>query len=484
MAPGAAPGWELRGSASLPGGFLRLTPDYSYMQWGNAFYTARTFNSESFIFMAEINVGGPGTLADGITFSWVDSTKVLAGQGTLNGYSGGSLGMPDVADGYAFALRSRPGTPPQTGLFRTSRDILFPPSVQDLTYQNVGWLPVRLICMGGNFAFEWGVGYPNRFTFTIPQGPDRAEFQAYNQAWFGVTGATGSSTEYHWIRNVRLDAIPSVPPNQPPVALCGDVIVLAGQDCMAIASIDSGSFDPDGDIITIAQDPPGPYSLGTTPVNLTVTDSQGASTTCQATVTVVDTTPPTPNVDPLPLVEGEGSVSVTTIPTATDNCAGTVMATTSDPLEYTVPGTYTITWTYNDGNGNTSSQSQQVTVTEAPGDIEPPVIGSITANPKVLWPANHKMVPVTITVVAQDNTPGPLTARILSVTSNESENGLGDGDTAPDWQINNGLTVDLRAERSGNGSGRIYTITVQVSDAAGNTAFGTVTVTVPKSQGK
>jgi len=44
--------------------------------------------------------------------------------------------------------------------------------------------------------------------------------------------------------------------------------------------------------------------------------------------------------------------------------------------------------------------------------------------------------------------------------------------------------VLLRSERSGKGSGRIYTITVTCSDPAGHTVVRTVTVTVPKSQGK
>jgi hypothetical protein len=49
-------------------------------------------------------------------------------------------------------------------------------------------------------------------------------------------------------------------------------------------------------------------------------------------------------------------------PTATDNCAGTITGTTNDPLNYTAQGTYTITWSYDDGNGNTSTQSQTVIV--------------------------------------------------------------------------------------------------------------------------
>ncbi|MFK7971384.1 MAG: FG-GAP repeat protein [Bacteroidia bacterium] len=56
-----------------------------------------------------------------------------------------------------------------------------------------------------------------------------------------------------------------------------------------------------------------------------------------------------------------GSNSITlTAPTATDNCAGSITATTSDPVTYSVPGEYSVTWTFDDGNGNTTEQKQQL----------------------------------------------------------------------------------------------------------------------------
>lgn len=73
----------------------------------------------------------------------------------------------------------------------------------------------------------------------------------------------------------------------------------------------------------------------------------------------------------------------------------------------------------------------------------------------------------------------------MSVASNEPVNGTGDGDTAPDWQITGDLTVNLRAERSGSGSGRVYSITTQCADVAGNSSPPQlVTTVVPHAQGK
>ena len=71
----------------------------------------------------------------------------------------------------------------------------------------------------------------------------------------------------------------------------------------------------------------------------------------------------------------------------------------------------------------------------------------------------------------------------VSVESNEPDNGEDDGNTVNDIVINNDFTFKLRAERSGSGTGRIYTITYAVTDPCGNMTMVTATVTVPLSQG-
>lgn len=104
-----------------------------------------------------------------------------------------------------------------------------------------------------------------------------------------INAEYGSGFDTGGLDNVALVANSA---NTAPVAQCQDLIVSADATCSASASVNNGSFDPDGNAITITQSPAGPYPLGTTPVTLTVTDSHGASSTCTATVTVVDTTPP------------------------------------------------------------------------------------------------------------------------------------------------------------------------------------------------
>jgi hypothetical protein len=114
-------------------------------------------------------------------------------------------------------------------------------------------------------------------------------------------------------------------------------------------------------------------------------------------------------------------------------------------------------------------------------DTTAPVIHSAVASPHVLWPPNHEMRDVTVTVsVTDDIDPQPLT-RILEVTSNEPELGIGSGDYAPDWEITGNLTLRLRAERSGAGRGRVYTIKVQSTDFFGNASVTSTTVSVPRA---
>ena len=89
---------------------------------------------------------------------------------------------------------------------------------------------------------------------------------------------------------------------------------------------------------------------------------------------------------------------------------------------------------------------------------------------------------ITVTALTADLV-GVTSLRIISATSSEPDNGLGDGDTAVDTAITGLMTINLRAERSGKGNGRTYTIKVEAKDAAGNATTRTVTVSVPKSQG-
>lgn len=111
------------------------------------------------------------------------------------------------------------------------------------------------------------------------------------------------------------------------------------------------------------------------------------------------------------------------------------------------------------------------------------------ADKAILWPPNHHMVNVVIQANASDNSGLPVTLTV-SVTSNEPIEGLGDGDMSPDWtepivdQENGIITLQLRAERSGTGNGRVYTITVTASDQSGNNSTVNIEIIVPHDKKK
>jgi hypothetical protein len=161
-----------------------------------------------------------------------------------------------------------------------------------------------------------------------------------------------------------------------------------------------------------------------------------------------------------------------------DVCEGALPVTNNAPPAGFPIGNTVVTWSSLDSSGNLGTANQNVTIQ----DTTPPLL-ELSASPDVLWAPNHQMVPITVTVTVEDMCDPAPTVTLLSITSNEPDNGLGDGDTANDIQEAAFGADDrqflLRAERSGAGSGRIYTITYQASDASGNTTVASTQVVVP-----
>jgi YVTN family beta-propeller protein len=127
-------------------------------------------------------------------------------------------------------------------------------------------------------------------------------------------------------------------------------------------------------------------------------------------------------------------------------------------------------------------------------DNAPPEV-SLSVSADILWPPNHKMVPITVQIaVSDDQDPNP-TIQLASITSNEPCSDATDAnnslklkganpstctDIAEAAIGTNDDTFLLRAERFGYSAvGRVYTITYKVTDAAGNETLASSVVQVP-----
>ena len=111
----------------------------------------------------------------------------------------------------------------------------------------------------------------------------------------------------------------------------------------------------------LTNDAPEIFEIGTTVVTWEFVDGGGNISSCSQNVTVEDKQAPTPDMESLADIVDECGANLDA-PTATDNCDGAITATTDDPTEYTVAGTYVVTWTYTDSEGNISTQTQNVTI--------------------------------------------------------------------------------------------------------------------------
>jgi hypothetical protein len=116
-----------------------------------------------------------------------------------------------------------------------------------------------------------------------------------------------------------------------------------------------------------------------------------------------------------------------------------------------------------------------------PIDTTPPAL-SVTLNPATLWPPNNKPVPITATITVTDDYDPEPEIKLESITSNET---LADGDIQDVQLGTDDRQFSLAAKRAGtNMAGRIYTVTYSATDASGNKATASTTVTVPHDQGK
>jgi hypothetical protein len=156
-----------------------------------------------------------------------------------------------------------------------------------------------------------------------------------------------------------------------------------------------------------------------------------------------------------------------------------VVAGNTASISLVTEGVTTVNYFATDVAGNREApQSLTVRI-----DKTPPVISGMPASGCTLWPPTHKLVQVGI-VTAADALSG-IAPGSFNVTGASNEP-IDPNDPAIVIKPNGsgGFVVQLQADRLGNGTGRVYTITATGTDLAGNVATSTATCAVPHDQSK
>jgi hypothetical protein len=134
-----------------------------------------------------------------------------------------------------------------------------------------------------------------------------------------------------------------------------------------------------------------------------------------------------------------------------------------------------VTCTASDAAGNTASASFRV-ITNLPPDCD----HAVSSVGNILWPPDHKTIPVTISVPDADGDHVKVT--ITAIRQDEPTNARGDGNTCPDGTGIGTDTAQIRSERTGLGDGRVYRILFTADDGRGATCTGVVGICVPHDQ--
>jgi len=222
-----------------------------------------------------------------------------------------------------------------------------------------------------------------------------------------------------------------------------------GQTVVQCTASDSrGNTDTGGFVVTVHQSGGGPVLFLQVPSTIAAEATSSAGASVEFAVTTTGSTDPNPAVTCSP-------------------ASGSTFAL----------GTTSVLCIATDTYGNRAEGTFDVVV----GDSVAPMIVSVSATPNLLAPANHKLIDVAVTVDATDAIDPMPQCFAYDVTANEAVDAPGSGNTEFDWMLTGPLSVQLRAERSGEGSDRIYRVFVRCSDASGNDTTGSVEVRVPKS---
>jgi len=339
----------------------------------------------------------------------------------------------------------------------------------------------------------------------------------------------GYQNPFSWpIPQAMVYEIPLGPPNHPPTASAGDNIMTSSEELSFIIIYGSATDEDlndilnyrwkDGETILLDWTPVDGngncpldlstisylFDIGAYTLTLEVADEEFTST--DEMVLTIENSPPNASPSGAGIYQVNNLVSLSGDVSDFDGdvleykwidgtnllFSGTIQAIEGgDPIE--IPayetsslciGVHAITLEVDDGIN--APVSRQITI-EIIDDLSPTLAPVVNKN--ILWPPDHRMVDIVLWANASDNSGLPVHLS-ATIASNEPIEDLGDGETEPDFtepaidQDNGIISLQLRAERSGGGSGRIYLITVTATDESGNVSTAEVEIIVPHDKMK
>jgi len=220
-------------------------------------------------------------------------------------------------------------------------------------------------------------------------------------------------------------------------------------------------------------------------VTWTATDACGHSTSDSATAGVQDSDPPLLTLNGPAELTLECNVDSYNEHGASVEDACDIELTRGavggDEVDVATPGVYTVRYDAEDLCGN---EAEPVTRSVEVVDTLPPFAPDGIA--LELWPPNHQYASLTLADCVRDLCEIDLdvnaVGQIVEVYSDEPEDADGDGNTMNDIVLVDHSAFLLRVERQGGGNGRVYGITFDISDSAGNATRDTCLIAVPHDQ--
>jgi gliding motility-associated-like protein len=263
----------------------------------------------------------------------------------------------------------------------------------------------------------------------------------------GSTTVTWTATDASGNSTMAVQTVTVTDVIAPIVTAPANVTVSSTSGCTAQnVNLGSPEFTDNCSVASVTNNAPTTFPSGATSVTWTVTDASGNTATATQTVTVVDQVNPTISAPANVITTTNTGCTSTSValgtPTSTDNCSA-VTVSNNAPSSFPI-GTTSVTWTATDASGNTATATQTVTITDA-------IIPTITAPANVTAQANNSCAAFNVvlgTPTTADN------CTVASVTNN-----------AP-------AIFPLGTT----------TVTWTVTDASGNSATATQTVTVSDTQ--